>query len=136
MTNLSEVRNYILDLKLQRTPYAEIVENLQIKYGLKYTENYLCTILSKEIPGKIAETAQKWRLIVETPPEELKECYTCGRKLPRSKLFFVCNKNRKDGFSSNCKECERNRRIERGGQSANDQRNKEAQVLKVQTGKT
>ena len=136
MTNLSEVRNYILDLKLQRTPYAEIVENLQIKYGLKYTENYLCTILSKEIPGKIAETAQKWRLIVETPPEELKECYTCGRKLPRHKLFFVCNKNRKDGFSSNCKECERNRRIEKGGQSADDQRNKETQVLKVQTGKT
>ena len=136
MTNLSEVRNYILDLKLQRTPYSEIVENLQIKYGLKYTENYLCTILSKEIPGKIAETAQKWRLIVETPPEELKECYTCGRKLPRSKLFFVCNKNRKDGFSSNCKECEKKRRIERGGQSVDDQRNKETQVLKMQAGKT
>lgn len=136
MTNLSEVRNYILDLKLQRTPYGEIVENLQIKYGLKYTENYLCTILSKEIPTKIAESAQKWRLIVETPPDELKECYTCGRKLPRHKLFFVCNKNRKDGFSSNCKECEKKRRIERGGQSVNDQRNKETQVLKMQTGKT
>jgi hypothetical protein len=48
----------------------------------------------------------------------------------------VCNKNRKDGFSSNCKECEKLRRIERGGQSVNDQRNKETQVLKMQAGQT
>lgn len=136
MANLSEVRNFILELKIHRTPYSEIVESLQIKYGLKYTENYLCTILSKEIPEKIAQTAQKWRLIVETPEDELKECFTCGRKLPRHKLFFVCNKNRKDGFSSNCKECEKLRRIERGGQSVDDQRNKETQVLKMQTGQT
>jgi len=38
-------------------PYIEIVENLQIKYGLKYNENHLCTILSKEIPEKIALAA-------------------------------------------------------------------------------
>lgn len=136
MAHLSEVRDFILEQKINRVPYGEIVENLQIKYGLKYTENYLCTILSKEIPEKIAQTAQKWRLICETPEEELKQCYTCGRKLPRHKLFFVCNKNRKDGFSSNCKECEKLRRIERGGQSVNDQRNKETQVLKMQTGQT
>ena len=136
MANLSEVRNFILELKIHRTPYSEIVESLQVKYGLKYTENYLCTILSKEIPEKIAQTAQKWRLIVETPEDELKECFTCGRKLPRHKLFFVCNKNRKDGFSSNCKECEKLRRIERGGQSVDDQRNKETQVLKMQAGQT
>lgn len=136
MANFSEVRNFILELKIHRTPYSEIVELLQKTYGLKYTENYLCTILSKEIPEKIAQTAQKWRLIVETPEDELKECYTCGRKLPRHKLFFVCNKNRKDGFSSNCKECEKLHRIERGGQSVDDQRNKETQVLKMQIGKT
>ena len=136
MSNLSEVRDFILEQKIHRIPYGDIVINLQQKYGLKYTENYLCTILSKEIPEKIAQSAQKWRLIVETPPDELKECYTCGRLLPRNKLFFVCNKNRKDGFSSNCKECERQHRIRRGGQGENDRRTKETQVLKMPSGKT
>jgi len=75
----------------------------------------LCTILAKEIPEKIAVAAQKWRLLIETPRSEQKQCARCGKWLPRHKLFFVCNRSRKDGFSSTCKECERRRRIERGG---------------------
>ena len=136
MANLSEVRNFILDQKLIKVPYAEIVHNLQVKYGLKYNENYLCNILAKEIPEKIALAAQKHRLLIETPAEDCKQCFTCGRLLPRHKLFFVCNRSRKDGFSSNCKECERNKRIEQGGQNANDQRNKESQMHKVQSRET
>ena len=132
MANLSEVRNFILDMKIQRIPYSQIVEALQQNYGLKYTENYLCTILAKEIPEKIALTAQKWRLMIETPESDQKQCYACGRMLPRHKLFFVCNRSRKDGFSSTCKECERRRRIERGGQSEIDRRNKESSVCTVQ----
>lgn len=115
MCDFSEVRNYILDKKIEKMPYSEIVENLQIKFGLKYNENHLCTILAKEIPEKIATAAKKHRLIADTPEDQCKKCYTCGRLLPRDPLFFVRNRSRKDGFSSNCKECERKRRIQRGG---------------------
>lgn len=131
MCDFSEVREYILDKKIEKMPYSEIIENLQIKYGLKYNENHLCTILAKEIPEKIATAAKKHRLISDTPEDECKKCYTCGRLLPRDALFFVRNRSRKDGFSSNCKECERKRRIQRGGQSEYDRRSKESQMPTV-----
>ena len=107
MAQLSEVREYILDKKIEKMPYTEIVENLQTRYGLKYNENHLCTILAKEIPERIALTAQKYRLMLDTPVSECKKCHTCGRLLPRNPIFFVRNRSRKDGYSSNCKECEK-----------------------------
>jgi len=63
----------------------------------------------------MATAAQKYHQLIDTPDSERKVCRTCGRLLPCTALFFVRNKSRKDGFSSNCKECEKQRRIERGG---------------------
>ena len=132
MANLTEVREFILDRKIEKMPYTDIVQDLQLKYGLKYNENHLCTILAKEIPEKIALAAQKHRLLIDTPASQCKKCHTCGRLLPRDPIFYVRNKSRKDGFSSNCKECERLRRIEKGGQSAYDKRSKESPLHQMQ----
>lgn len=131
MANFTELRDYILKLKLARVQYSDIIENLQIKFGIKYNENHLCTILSREIPEKIAEAAKKYHLMLDTPMEQKKLCKSCGRYLPINALFFVRNRSRKDGFSGTCKECEKKKRIERGGQSVNDRRTKEAQMFKV-----
>jgi len=126
MANLTEVREFILDKKIEKMPYADIVQSLQLKYGLKYNENHLCTILAKEIPEKIALAAKKHRMLIDTPADQCKKCHTCGRLLPRDPIFYVRNRSRKDGFSSNCKECEKLRRIEKGGQSVHDKRSKES----------
>lgn len=128
MANFTELREYILDQKLERVQYVDIIENLQIKYGIKYNENHLCTILAREIPEKIAQAAEKYHLILDTPDEEKKLCKSCGKLLPISPLFFVRNRSRKDGFSGTCKECEKKKRIARGGQGLNDRRTKEAQM--------
>ena len=128
MANLTELREYILQQKLERTQYSDLIQNLQIKYGIKYNENHLCTILSREIPEKIAQAAQKYHLLLDTPEDQKKLCKKCGRMLPVHELFFVHNKSRKDGFSGVCKECEKRRRIEKGGQSVNDRRTKIAQM--------
>lgn len=131
MADFTDLRNYILDLKIEKVQYTDIIESLQLKFGIKYNENHLCTILSREIPEKIAEAAHKYHLILDTPPEKKKVCRNCGRLLPIDALFFVRNRSRKDGFSGTCKECEKRKRIERGGQSLNDRRTKEAQMHKV-----
>lgn len=133
MANLSDVRNFILDCKIQKMSYTEIGQAVQAKFDIYYDENHLSEILAQEIPQKIAAAARKHRLILDTPPENCKKCCRCGRTLPRDTLFYSRNSNRKDGFGSACKECERQRRIERGG-SVNDRRSKEAQVSKVQIG--
>ena len=135
MANLSPIREFILDKKIQRVPPQEISFLLQEQFGLKYTENYIGHIVLHEIPEKIAAVATRNRMLLETPEEDRKVCYRCGRALPRNTLFYSRNRNRKDGFSSVCKECEKIRRIEKGG-SAVDKRSKEAEMLAVQARKT
>ena len=136
MCGFSPVREYILTRKIDKAPYPEIVQELQERFGLKYNENHLCTILSKEIPEKMAAAATKHRMLLTTPQEERKQCFTCKQWLPRNNYFFATNNSRKDHFASNCKECEKKRRIAKGGQATYDRRNKDAKVLQMQTGKT
>lgn len=133
MANLTDLRKFILDCKIKKMSYQEISELMEARFGFTYNENHLSEIVAREIPEKIAATATKHRLILETPKEQLKKCYRCGRWLPRNKLFFARNMTRKDGFSSNCKECERLKRIERKG-SAEDGRSKDKKVPKMQIG--
>lgn len=131
MARLTEVREFLLDRKIAHIPYNDILNELQARYGLHYNENHLSSILSQEIPQKIADTATRWRLIIETPESQLKTCYHCGAKLPRTTLFFARNRSRKDGYASSCKECERLMRIARGGQGEYDRRSKETALHEV-----
>lgn len=136
MVGFSPVREYILTRKIDKAPYPDIVEELQQKFGLKYNENHICTILAKEIPEKMAAAATRHRMLLTTPQSERKCCFTCKRWLPRNNYFFATNNSRKDKFASNCKECERKKRIARGGQSEYDRRNKDSALLKMPAGKT
>lgn len=136
MANLTDVREYILDCKINQYTQSEICHKLQVKYGLKYGESRLYAIINREIPDKIIEAVRKHRLLTTTPAEQCKKCTTCGRLLPRDNLFFVTNRSRKDNFASRCKECERALRIARGTQGQNDRRKKETHLPEVQTGTT
>lgn len=136
MAHFTPVREYILTRKIDKAPYPQIVAELQEKFGLHYNENHICTILAKEIPEKMATTATKHRMLLTTPQEERKCCFTCKQWLPRNNYFFATNNSRKDKFASNCKECERKKRIAKGGQSEYDKRNKDTQMFKMSSGKT
>lgn len=136
MCNFSPVRLYILTRKIDKVSYPDLVEEIFQKFGIRYNETHLCTIAKREIPEKIALTAKKHRLIMETPQSQKKQCFRCKQWLPRNTLFFGINNGRKDHFASNCKECERKRRIAKGGQTENDRRNKESKMHAVQAGET
>lgn len=135
MCNFSPVREFLIDMKIKKMSYSDIVNQLEWKFGIKYNQNYLSNIFAKQIPNTFALTAKKNRIIIETPEAQKKTCKTCGATYPRNILFFGINNNRKDGFASNCKECERKRRIRRGIQSAYDQRSKDSAVLEMQNRK-
>ena len=125
MAHLSDVRLFILTRRVDKANLPTIAAELQEKYGIKYNENHISEILVREIPEKIALAARKHRMELEWPPEKRKTCHTCQRSLPRDSLFFSRNQCRADGFSSNCKECEKRRRVEKGGQPQNDRRKKD-----------
>lgn len=136
MANLTPLREYILTRRIDKAPYNIIQQELQQKFGIVYNENHLCTIIAKEIPRRIASAAKRHRLLLETPESERKKCTQCGTLLPRDTIFFGVNRGRADGFSSTCKCCERKYRIEQGGQSPYDSRNKDSNLPEMQTEET
>lgn len=125
LANLNPVQDFLLTRKIQHIPYSDVLRELEYKFDVVYNENHMSSIMARTIPKLIATAAKKARIIAETPQQELKQCYRCKKKLPRSVLFFGRNAGRRDGWASNCKECERLRRISKGGQGQYDRRRKD-----------
>lgn len=128
LAGFSDVKNRMLDLRLERIPYEDIIDTIAWEFGLIFHTNHLTTIFQSEIPRKIANVAAKCRLEVETSPKEKIQCARCYRYLPARPLFFSRNKARKSGFARYCKECERQIRIEKGVVAEYDKREKVSKV--------
>ena len=125
MCDFTELRLFLINLRKQGYVYEDILEEMEHTYGITYSPNYLVSVISSEIPNKIARVARKNRLLIETPPEEMKECIHCGKKFPKDPLFFSRNKSHKDGLSSTCKICDRIDRVKKGVNSNGDLRTKD-----------
>lgn len=114
LCGFSELRLFLIELRKQGMAYEDILEEMRAKYAIEYSPNYLVSIVSKEVPKKIAQVAKMLRLDQDTPPEQRKKCIHCGRSLPMDLLFFSKNNAHKDKLSNTCKECDRESRIKRG----------------------
>lgn len=114
LCGFSELRLFLIDLRKQGMDYKDILEEMRARYAIDYSPNYLASIISKEIPKKIAQTAKMLRLEQDTPPEQRKKCIHCGRLLPMDLLFFSKNNAHKDKLSNTCKQCDKAVRIKRG----------------------
>lgn len=125
LCNFSELRLFLLELRKAGMAYEDILEELRAKYAMEYSPNYLVSIVSTEIPNKIARMARKLRIENEAPIEDRKKCIHCGRLLPKDPLFFSRNNAHKDGLSNTCKDCDRESRIKRGVISGGDLRAKD-----------
>lgn len=128
LMGLSPLKDRMLELRIQRIPYEEIIECIAAEFGIVFYTNHLTNIFQNEIPKKMAATAAKIRLEIETPPEEKIECGKCGKMLPANPLFFSRNNARKSKFARFCKDCERQIRIEKGVVAEHDKREKMYQV--------
>lgn len=113
MAHLSPDRDFLLQCRIKQVPYPTMMRELQEKLGVSYKESNIAVIVNKEIPKKIAKAALRHALLIDTPQEERKQCFHCKQWLPRHDIFFAHNITRKDGLSSNCKECERIMRQQR-----------------------
>lgn len=136
MANLPPNRAFILRKKLEQANSLEICDAVLKEYGIKYGESRMTTIVVHEIPKAIARAAAKHRLLITTPREGCKKCNRCAKWLPKNTLFYGVNNDRRDNWSSRCKDCEREVRIEKGEQHNYDQRRKDTPLFKVQTEQT
>ena len=108
-SNLSAARKHILIRKIDKVTNETIREELQLKFGLNYSDNYISTIYKQMICGQIARTAEiardEW--IYRNQPEKFKVCSTCGRRLLRDNRNFIKKKNSRDGLAARCKMCDK-----------------------------
>ena len=131
LCGFSELRLFLINLRKLGLAYEDIMDEMRAKYAMEYSPNYLVSIVSTEVPNKIARIAKMLRIENETPPEKRKECIHCGRKLPADPLFFSRNNTHKDGLSNTCKQCDRESRIRRGVISSGDLRKKDPTLHKM-----
>ena len=103
--SLEKDRFSALEYALYRVKYYEDKEIVV------YSPNYLVSIVSNEIPKRIAQMATIVRLMADTPPEDWKPCIHCGKSFPKNPIFFSRNNAHKDGLSNTCKACDKANRI-------------------------
>ena len=113
--NLSEARFWILIRKIDMATNEQIRDELQEKFGLNYSDNYISTIYKQMICGQIAKAAEiaydEFRF--KDQPEKFKVCSTCGMKLLRDNRNFIKKQNSKDGLAARCKMCDKKIRDEK-----------------------
>ena len=114
---LSPARFCVLVGKIDKLTNAQISEQLQLKFGLYYSDNYISTIFVKMICERIAKTAELERdsWVYRNDRSKFKKCSRCGRTLLRDLRNFVKKSNAADGLTARCKDCDKEVRQEKFG---------------------
>lgn len=110
--NLTPAQQYILELKIQKRSNDDISTMVGARYGKTYTANYISTIFRQKIIPSICEAARIHAEIIENLPypENFKVCKTCGQILLINTDNFVRKARAADGFSNQCKRCDKEAR--------------------------
>lgn len=104
-----EILYDLLVMEVDGLSGAEIVREMESRYGIVHSEQYFSTLWCKKIPKLIAEQAQKdyvmWYYTKKHPEQaHWKICRTCG-KCKLAHPFFFHKNSSKDGYYSKCREC-------------------------------
>lgn len=118
LAELSEERRIIWDMKIAGAN-NEAIRHAVEQAGKGYSENYISTIFKQGICGDIAAAAQlNYDEYVNRDNGEMwKICSGCGRRLLKDTRRFMRKSTSSDGFSGQCKDCERIRREKRKANS-------------------
>ena len=109
-TKLSAPQLTILRLKIARMTNIQISRRVNAEFNKTYRPNYISTIYRK-VCARLSETALRiYTYYYERiNPSAFKQCTKCKKlKLATADEFTRKSRNKTDGLSSRCKECEKN----------------------------
>lgn len=106
---LTPIHKDILNLKMKHHKNQLIADIINEKYEKSYTANYISTIFRQKIIPQINEAARQHAEIIENLcyPENWKKCRHCGKTLLVNTDNFVRKSRSSDGFSNQCKRCDK-----------------------------
>lgn len=109
---LSEVKQFILNAKKSKLSNEEIQKEVNKKFNLTHTANYISTIWKQNICGEISEYAQLHYdyYLNRTNKFAWKRCNKCGEIKLKDTREFVRKSRSSDGLSSRCKKCDKESR--------------------------
>lgn len=110
--NLSDQQRLIVEGKKQRLLNKEIGLRLEKELGITHQENYISTIWNKSVQLIVDAAALNYdEWLCKDYDKAWKKCNTCGKELLRDPRNFVRKKIATDGLTSNCKCCDKVKRM-------------------------
>lgn len=113
LSRLSDIHKEILHLKLSHEKNQQIANQVNAKYNKTYTANYISTIFKQKIIPQICATVRHHLLVTQNLffPENFKQCKKCKQTLLIGTDNFIRKTRASDGFSSQCKHCDKKIRM-------------------------
>lgn len=110
---LSELEQFVLEQKVAHRNLYRIQNAILEETGECYSEGRLRLLMKDTIPKKLASAARSLRLESELKLGRIEglTCTKCRRVLPKDQHFFARSLEKKTGFCSQCKDCQRKKRV-------------------------
>ena len=109
--DLTDVEQFLLE---QRVAHRNIfvIQKVLEEENITLSDTQLRHIMRTVVPRKLANTAKRLRLESEvaTGKRPTIKCTKCGRQLPKDPMYFSRAKDKKTGYCSQCKECQKRQR--------------------------
>ena len=109
--DLTDVEQFLLE---QRVAHRNIfvIQKVLEEENITLSDTQLRHIMRTVVPRKLANTAKRLRLESEvaTGKRPTIKCTKCGRQLPKDPIYFSRAKEKKTGYCSQCKECQKRQR--------------------------
>ena len=107
-SELTELEHYLLE---QRVAHRNVlvIQKYLAEDDILLTEQQIRTIMANKIPRKIAATAERNRLEFDLQHGLIEglECTKCHRTLPKHPFYFSRSRDKRTGYCSQCKECQK-----------------------------
>ena len=114
-SDLDDIEQFLLEQRVAHRNMFLIMNMLRAE-DIQLSELQIRNLIRVQIPKKLAKTATRLRLESDLKMGRIEglECSKCHQILPKDPFYFSRSRDKRTGYCSQCKECQRASRERRG----------------------